>query len=62
MFSYEINEVNEMLFLKNSLFEIVKELSKSNQNWCASSTIYAEVKNENSLARACLGKSKNFVF
>ena len=51
----EINEVN--FFFKYSLFQNVKELSKSNQNWCANPTIYVNFKSENHLAVACLEKN-----
>ena len=50
-----------IIFFKYSLLQNVKELSKSNQNWWASPTMYADFKKENNLAVACLEKNQNFV-
>ena len=50
-----------IIFFKYSLFQNVKELFESNQNWCSSPAIYIEHKSENRLAVACLEKNQNFV-
>ena len=49
-----------IIFFKYSLFQNVKELSKANQNWCASPTMYIELNKENCLAVACLEKNSEF--
>ena len=36
-----------IIFFKYSLFQNAKEMSKSNQNWCAIRTMYIEFKSEN---------------
>ena len=50
-----------IIFFKYSLFQNVKELFKSNQKRCANPLLYLNVKSENHLAPACLGKNKVFV-
>ena len=42
------------------MFRNVKELFKSNQNWCASLTMCIELENENRLAVACLENKMKF--
>ena len=49
-----------IIFFKYSLFQNVMELSKSNQNWCVSPTLYVDCKSENHLAVACLEKNSEF--
>ena len=49
-----------IIFFKYSLFQNVKEMSKSNQKWCAIPTMYIEFKSENRLAVACLEKKSDF--
>ena len=49
-----------IIFFKYSLFQNVKEMFKSNQNWCAIPTMYIKIKNENRLAVACLEKKSVF--
>ena len=46
-----------IMFFKYSLFQNVMELSKSNQNWYVSPTMYVDCKSENHLAVACLEKN-----
>ena len=58
LLSIKINGIN--FFLKYSLFQNVKELSKSNQIWCVSPTTYVHCKSENHLAVACLEKNSEF--
>ena len=59
-FRWLIVAKKRIIFFKYSLFQNVKELSKSNQNWCASLNMYIEIKSENRLAVACLEKNQNF--
>ena len=49
-----------IIFFKDSLFQNVKGLSKSNQNWYVSATMYVNCKSGNHLAVACLEKSSEF--
>ena len=59
---FKLHIISEIaFFFKYRLFENGKELSKSNQNWCASPTTYVDLKSENHLAVACLEKIQNFV-
>ena len=53
------NELN--LFFKKGFLGSINELFRSNQNWCASPTMYIQFKSENCLALACLEKNQNFV-
>ena len=59
-FRWLIFAKKRIIFFKYSLFQNVKELFKSNQNWCASPTMYNERKSENRLAVACLEKKSDF--
>ena len=52
------NKLN--LFFKKGFLGSINELFKSNQNWCASSTMYIDFKIESRLAVACLGKISEF--
>ena len=39
--------IKRIIFFKYSLFQNVKELFNSNQNWCASPAMYVNFKREN---------------
>ena len=54
------NKLN-LFFFKKSFLGRINELFKSNQNWCASLTMYIDLKIENRSAVACIGQNQNFV-
>ena len=53
-FSLELIKTYGINFFEYSMFRNVKELFKSNQNWCASLTMCIKLEKENRLAVACL--------
>ena len=53
------NKLN--LFFQKSFLGRINELFKSNQNLCASLTMYIDLKIENRSAVACIGQNQNWL-